>query len=42
MYLPFPAKPAVPLADDGLRPATRALDAGLRPDPVTGAIAPNI
>lgn len=42
MYLPYPAKPAVPLADDGLRPATRALDAGLRPDPVTGAIAPNI
>jgi cystathionine gamma-synthase len=25
-----------------LRPATRALDAGLVPDPVTGAIAPNI
>ncbi len=25
-----------------LRPATRALDAGLLPDPVTGAIAPNI
>ncbi len=25
-----------------MQPATRALDAGLRPDPVTGAIAPNL
>lgn len=42
MYLPHPPKPAMPLKDDGLRPATRALDGGLVPDPVTGAIAPNI
>ena len=42
MCLPHPPKPAVPLKDDGLRPATRALDGGLVPDPVTRAIAPNI
>ena len=42
MYLPFPPKPSTPLTHgSGLRPATLALDGGLRPDPVTGAIAPN-
>lgn len=30
------------LPPDEMRPATRALDAGLAPDPVTGAIAPNL
>ena len=30
------------LPPDQMQPATRALDAGLAPDPVTGAIAPNL
>ena len=30
------------LPADQMQPATRALDAGLAPDPVTGAIAPNL
>lgn len=34
--------PGVSHADVPMRPATRALDGGLRPDPVTGAIAPNL
>lgn len=44
MHLPFQPRqfsPADKEAPD-LRPATRALDGGLRPDPVTGAIAPGI
>lgn len=31
-----------PLPPDQMQPATRALDAGLVPDPLTGAIAPNL
>jgi cystathionine gamma-synthase len=42
MYLPFPPKDIPPAQGTALRPATRALDGGLVPDPVTGAIAPNI
>lgn len=34
--------PHEPLYPQDMAPATRALDAGLRPDPVTGAIAPNL
>lgn len=30
------------LTPDQMQPATRALDAGLAPDPVTGAVAPNL
>jgi cystathionine gamma-synthase len=30
------------LTPDQMQPATRALDAGLVPDPVTGAVAPNL
>lgn len=37
---PVSRTPATPAAE--MAPATRALDAGLRPDPVTGAIAPNL
>lgn len=36
---PEPHRPQKPVA---LRPATAALDGGLVPDPVTGAIAPNL
>lgn len=36
-----PLPPKLP-DDSPMRPATAALDGGLRPDPVTGAIAPNI
>jgi cystathionine gamma-synthase len=43
VYIPLSASQAIlPAQDMPLRPATRALDGGLRPDPVTGAIAPNI
>ncbi len=40
----MPAKQITPVFSDdsALHPATRALDGGLRPDPVTGAIAPGI
>lgn len=38
---PLPPSPT-PDAPTPLRPATAALDGGLRPDPVTGAIQPNI
>ena len=34
--------PHPPLHPQDMAPATRALDAGLQPDPVTGAIAPNL
>jgi cystathionine gamma-synthase len=37
---PVSKDPAMPAAQ--MRPATRALDAGLVPDPVTGAIAPTL
>ena len=39
-FTPRQISPLTPPAD--MRPATRALDGGLQPDPVTGAIAPNI
>ena len=43
MFQPFPPKQVTPLTSaTPMRPATLALDGGLRPDPVTGAIAPNI
>ena len=38
--MPDPQPPVLPAAQ--MAPATRALDAGLRPDPVTGAIAPSL
>ena len=41
-HLPAKQITAVFPDDSTMHPATRALDGGLRPDPVTGAIAPGI